>query len=131
MNLNPTKTRLFPARHGVDAFGFFVLPGRTYVRHCTYRRVARKCSSQLKKLKNAKLADEHRIHALLSMGSYLGIFNQASSELPNSLREVMKVGFSPGAHGLVAPRVASARQKTKKQKVGSYKKWWQVLFRGI
>lgn len=133
MSLNPTKTKLFPGRHGIDAFGFFVLPGRTYVRHCTYRRIARKCTTQRQKLKNTQLADEHRVHALLSMGSYLGIFNQASSEMPYALREVAKIGFSPNAYGLNIAGSSSANSKQKnqrKKKRRSFNKW-QVLFRAI
>jgi len=64
LQANPSKTRINEISKGVDFLGYYVLPGRIYVRHSTYSRVSGRISG----------ANE---------ASYRGLFGLTKTPLPS------------------------------------------------
>ncbi|WP_130537712.1 reverse transcriptase domain-containing protein [Thiomicrorhabdus indica] len=72
MNFNPKKTIFNQTSKGIDLLGYFILPGRVYLRRNTYRRVERN-------LANSKL-NLNKENFDKSLAAYRGMFSHCQSK---------------------------------------------------
>ena len=78
---NPSKTHLNHVNKGIDIFGYYVLPGRIYVRHDTYRRITRRAAKLSCRLK-AGAGSEKALSLQQSLSSYYGQFVHTDTCVP-------------------------------------------------
>lgn len=81
LTYNPSKTHLNHLSKGTDIFGYYVLPGRVYVRHDTYRRISRRCAKLARRLSAEKNPDKV-LSMQQSLSSYYGQFVHTDTIMP-------------------------------------------------